>query len=186
DAFGALTGTVCRQLRDVADAAGSHVRVPLQGSGTFAVEAALGTLVPDEGRVLVPCNGAYAERIVRILYRIGRGATVMGFDELEPVDPARVEAALRDDPGLTHVALVHCETGTGILNPLDEVAEVCARRGRRLVVDAMSSFGALPVDARHPCVEAIVAASGKCLEGVPGMGFVLVRRDAIRAAEGRA
>ncbi len=186
DAFGALTGTVCRQLLDVADAAGSHVCVPLQGSGTFAVEAALGTLVPDEGRVLVPCNGAYAERIVRILYRIGRSATVMGFDELEPVDPARVDSALRDDPGLTHVALVHCETGTGILNPLDEVAEVCTRRGRRLVVDAMSSFGALPVDARTASVEAIVAASGKCLEGVPGMGFVLVRRDAIRATEGRA
>jgi 2-aminoethylphosphonate-pyruvate transaminase len=184
--FNALTGAVCRELVAVANGAPTHDCIPLQGSGTFAVEAALGTLVPRGAHVLVPCNGAYAERIVRILEVTGRRPVALRLDELTPVDPEAVDAALAADPDLLHVAFVHCETGTGILNPLEAVAEVCARRSRALIVDAMSSFGALPLDAGRIRFDAVVAASGKCLEGVPGMGFVVARRDAIAQAVGRS
>ena len=185
-AFNDLTASVCRDLVAIVSGGESHVTVPLQGSGTFSVEAALGTLVPRGGKVLVPDNGAYCKRIVRILGYLGREAVVLELGESEPADPARIAAALAADPAITHVAQVHCETGTGILNPLPEIAAVVARHGRRLIIDAMSSFGALPIDARTVPFDALVAASGKCLEGVPGMGFVILRRTALEAAGGNS
>jgi len=183
-AFNRITGEVCRQLVDIVQGAGTHVCVPLQGSGTFSVEAALGTLVPRHGKVLVPNNGAYCARIIRILGYLGREAVELPFAEDCPADPAAIEAALVADPAITHVAQVHCETGTGILNPLPEIAAVVARQGRGLIVDAMSSFGAIDIDLRSMPIEAVIAAAGKCLEGVPGMGFVIVRRAALEAAAG--
>ena len=185
-AFNALTASVCRDLLAIVDGQSDHVCVPLQGSGTFAVEAALGTFVPRDGKVLVPDNGAYCKRIVRILGCLGRQAVVLPHGEREPADPARIEAALAADPGLTHVAQVHCETGTGILNPLPEIAAAVARHGRGLIVDAMSSYGAIPIDARAIRFDALVAASGKCLEGVPGMGFVIARRSALESSAGNS
>lgn len=184
-AFNRITGDICRQLVDIVHGADSHVCVPLQGSGTFAVEAALGTLVPREGKVLVPNHGAYCARILRILGVLGRAAVELPFAEDRPMDPAAIDAALAADPAITHVAVVHCETGTGILNPLHDIARVVAVRGRALIVDAMSSFGALPIDARSTPFDALIAASGKCLEGVPGMGFVIARRSALEASAGR-
>lgn len=185
-AFNALTASVCHDIVDIAGGAGSHVCVPLQGSGTFAVEAAIGTLVPRRGKVLVPDNGAYCQRIVRILGYLGREAVVVAHREDEPADPGRIAAALAADPGISHVAQVHCETGTGILNPLDEIGKVVRRAGRRLIVDAMSTFGALPVDLRTLPVDAVIAASGKCLEGVPGMGFIVAERDVLAASAGNS
>lgn len=184
-AFNRITGEVCRQLVGIVHGAESHVCVPLQGSGTFAVEAALGTLVPREGKVLVPNHGAYCARILRILGVLGRAAVELPFAEDRPMDPAAIDAALAADPGITHVAVVHCETGTGVLNPLHDIAQVVAARGRALIVDAMSSFGALPIDARSTSFDAVIAASGKCLEGVPGMGFVIARRSALESSAGR-
>lgn len=185
-AFNELTASVCRDLEGIATAGDSHVCVPLQGSGTFAVEAALGTLVPKQGKVLVPSNGAYCQRIVRILGYLGREAVVIEHRENEVADPARIGAALAADTGITHVAQVHCETGTGILNPLPEIAAVVAAHGRSLIVDAMSSFGVIPVDAAVMPFDALIAASGKCLEGVPGMGFVIARRAALEASAGNS
>ncbi len=160
--------------------------VPVQGSGTFAVEAALGSLVPPTGKTLVPDNGSYCKRMVKILRCMGRTSVVLPFDEQEPADAARIEAALLADPAITHVALVHCETGTGILNPLGAIAAVVAKHGRKLIIDAMSSFGAIPIDARVIAFDALIAASGKCLEGVPGMGFIIARRSALEAAVGNS
>ncbi len=184
--FNALTAEVCTQLTDIVGGTASHVCVPLQGSGTFAVEAALGTLVPANGKVLVPDNGAYCQRIVRILGTLGRACVVLPFREDEPADPARIAQALADDPAITHVAQVHCETGTGILNPLPAIAEAVARQGRRLIVDAMSTFGLIPIDTASMPFDAVIAASGKCLEGVPGMGFVIARRAALDEAASRS
>jgi 2-aminoethylphosphonate-pyruvate transaminase len=183
-AFNAVTASVCRDLTAIVAATDTHVCVPLQGSGTFAVEAALGTFVPRNGKVLVPDNGSYCKRIVKIMHCLGREAVVLAHDESEPADPSRIDAALAADPAITHVAQVHCETGTGILNPLRAIAEVVAGHGRGLIIDAMSSYGALPIDARTLRFDALVAASGKCLEGVPGMGFVIARRAALEAAAG--
>ncbi|MGO9992033.1 MAG: 2-aminoethylphosphonate--pyruvate transaminase [Steroidobacteraceae bacterium] len=185
-AFNELTASVCRDLVAIVNAQRDHVCVPLQGSGTFAVEAALGTLVPKGGKVLVPDNGAYCKRIVRILGYLGREAVVLSHGEQEAADPARIDAALAADPSITHVAQVHCETGTGILNPLPEIATTVDNHRRGLIIDAMSSYGAIPIDARTLCFDALIAASGKCLEGVPGMGFVIARRTTLERSGGNS
>ncbi len=170
-------------LLRIIDSEKTHVCVPLQGSGTFAVEAMLGTLVPKDGHLLVPQNGAYCKRIARICSILKRRVTPIEYSEQQPVKAADVDAALARDPSITHVALVHCETSTGVLNPLSEVATVVARHKRSLLVDAMSSFAALPVEGSF---DALVAASGKCLEGPPGMGFALIRRSALEKCAGNS
>jgi 2-aminoethylphosphonate-pyruvate transaminase len=184
--FIAITAEIRRELLAIVHGQASHVVVPLQGSGTFAVEAAVATLVPKDGHVLVLDNGAYCKRLGRLATLMGRRTTVLGHAEDVPVSPAELETALAADPSITHVGLIHCETGTGVLNPLHAVADICERRGKGLIVDAMSSFAALPIDAREVRFEALVAASGKCLEGVPGMGFVFIRKDAVNHAAGNS
>ena len=184
--FNTITGRIRERLLQIVSGSATHECVPLQGSGTFSVEAALGTLVPRTGHVLVPQNGAYCQRIARTCRVLGRKLTTLDYAENTAVAAADVAGALAADPSITHVALVHCETSTGILNPLHEVAEVVARHGRGLIVDAMSSFGALEIDARRTPFDAVVAASGKCLEGPPGMGFVIARRAVLERSEGNS
>lgn len=183
--FNRITARVRERLVSIVHGEGTHECVPLQGSGTFSVEAALGTLVPRDGKVLVPQNGAYCQRILRICRVLGRAQVALDYAENEAVRAEDVERALAGDPSITHVALVHCETSAGILNPLAAIAEVVARHGRRLIIDAMSSFGALEIDARTMPFDAVIAASGKCLEGPPGMGFVIVRRAVLEESAGR-
>ena len=184
--FIAVTASVRKRLLDIIGGHGTHTVVPLQGSGTFSVEAAVATVVPHNGHVLVLDNGAYCKRAAQLTKLMGRRATVVPQAEQEPVSPAVLDTQLLADPSITHVVLIHCETGTGVLNPLAEVAAVCQRRGKGLIVDAMSSFGALPIDARQIRFDALVAASGKCLEGVPGMGFVLLRKAIVEGCAGNS
>jgi 2-aminoethylphosphonate-pyruvate transaminase len=184
--FNALTASVCRRLVAIVEGGEEFVCVPMQGSGTYAVEAAIGTLLPRDGKLLVLVNGAYGARMARLTETMGRALAVLDFGETSPVDPARVAAALAQDPAITHVGIIHCETSTGMLNPLEAVAEVVRAAGRRLIVDAMSSFGVLPLSARELVFDAVVASSNKALEGVPGMGFVLARREALLAAKCRS
>jgi 2-aminoethylphosphonate-pyruvate transaminase len=136
--------------------------------------------------VLVPNNGAYCARLARIVKVLGRKLTTIDYREAQQVSAADVDKALAADPSITHVALVHCETGAGVLNPLHEVAQVVARHGKGLIVDAMSSFGAIDIDASKTPFDAVIAASGKCLEGPPGMGFVIVRKSVLEKCEGNA
>jgi 2-aminoethylphosphonate-pyruvate transaminase len=185
-AFNQITASVCRDLVDIVHGGDGYACVPLQGSGTFAVEAAIGTLVPRQGRVLVPNNGAYCARIVRICKYLARAVVDLPIAEDRPATAAAVDAALAADASITHVALVHCETGAGLRNDLEGIADVCRARGKGLIVDAMSSFAALPIDVRATPFEALIAASGKCLEGAPGMGFVIVRRDTLLASAGNS
>jgi 2-aminoethylphosphonate-pyruvate transaminase len=184
--FNAVTARVRHGLLDIIHAADSHVVVPLQGSGTFSVEAAVATLVPHDGHVLVLDNGAYCKRAARLATLMGRKTSSLVVDEAEPVDPAALEQFLQNDPSVTHVVLIHCETGAGVLNPLQAVADVCERHQVGLIVDAMSSFAALEIDTRTTRFDALIAASGKCLEGVPGMGFVFVRKKVLAQCEGRS
>jgi 2-aminoethylphosphonate-pyruvate transaminase len=184
--FNAITSSICKDLVAVVRGEETHVCVPLQGSGTFSVEAALSNVVPRSGKVLVPQNGAYCQRILKILKYIGRAGVALDLAEDRVVTGAMVEEALEADPSITHVAQVHCETGTGILNPLADIAQACARQGRGLIVDAMSSFGAIDVDVSKYPIDAIVAASGKCIEGPPGMGFVIVRRAVLEKSQGNS
>ncbi|MGQ9370747.1 2-aminoethylphosphonate--pyruvate transaminase [Azospirillum sp. ST 5-10] len=181
--FRALTAEVRRRLLAIAAAPEDrYACVPMQGSGTFAVEAALLTLAGGGGRVLIGVNGAYGQRMVEICRRAGIAHAALGLDEGEPLTAAAVDRALDDHADVTHLAVVQVETSTGILNEAAAVADLAAARGVRLIVDAMSAFGALPLDpVRHP-YEAIVFSTNKCLEGVPGLGFVIVRSDALAAA----
>ena len=185
-AFIAQTAELRRQLLAVVHGEGSHVVVPLQGSGTFSVEAAVATIVPRDGHVLVLDNGAYCKRMGKLATLMGRRTTIHAHAEDAPVSPRELDATLAADPSITHVGFIHCETGTGVQNPLPQVAEVCARHGKGLIVDAMSSFAALPIDAREIRFDALVAASGKCLEGVPGMGFVFIRQAVLDGCAGRS
>ena len=184
--FIALNARVRDRLVALAGGGGGHVCVPVQGSGTFAIEATIGTLLPRDGRMLVLVNGAYGQRIARICRILGRACETIETPEDVPNDLQALDAALAGDPTIRHVAAVHCETTSGILNPIQAIAEIAARYGRRLIIDAMSAFGALPLDARETPFEALVASSNKCLEGVPGMGFAIIRRDALEAAAGNA
>jgi 2-aminoethylphosphonate-pyruvate transaminase len=184
--FNAVTASLRSQLLDIVHGHDSHVVVPLQGSGTFSVEAAVATVVPRDGHVLVLDNGAYCKRAAKLTQMMGRRATVLPFAEDEPVSPHVLDAKLAADSSITHVILIHCETGTGVVNPLAQVAAVCERHCKGLIVDAMSSFAALPIDARTVRFDALVAASGKCLEGVPGMGFVFLRKAILDACAGNS
>ena len=184
--FIAVTASVRRSLLAIIHGQDSHVVVPLQGSGTFSVEAAIATLVPHDGHVLVLDNGAYCKRAARITSLMGRRCSTMSFDEASPVDPQALAQRLQEDASITHVVLIHCETGAGVLNPLQAVADVCERFDRGLIVDAMSSFAALEIDARKTRFDALIAASGKCLEGVPGMGFVFIRQALLDGCAGRS
>ncbi|MEP6790111.1 MAG: 2-aminoethylphosphonate--pyruvate transaminase [Ramlibacter sp.] len=184
--FIAVTARVRQSLLKIIHGEDTHVVVPLQGSGTFSVEAAVATIVPKDGHVLVLDNGAYCKRAARLTTLMGRTCSVMGFDEAAQVSPAALDEKLSADKTITHVVLIHCETGAGVHNPLQAVADVCARQGRGLIVDAMSSFAALPIDARETKFDALVAASGKCLEGVPGMGFVFIRKALIDGCAGQS
>jgi 2-aminoethylphosphonate-pyruvate transaminase len=184
--FNAVTARVRSSLLRIIHGEETHVVVPLQGSGTFSVEAAVATLVPQGGHVLVLDNGAYCKRAAKLTTLMGRRCTVLSFDEAEPVSADVLEAKLKEDASVTHVVMIHCETGAGIWNPLEQVAAVCARHERGLIVDAMSSLGALPIDAREIRFDALVAASGKCLEGVPGMGFVFIRKAVLERCAGNS
>ncbi|SOY68775.1 putative aminotransferase, class V [Cupriavidus taiwanensis] len=185
-AFNTITRSLCDDLVRIAHGEGTHVCVPMQGSGTFSVEAAIANVVPRDGKVLVPQNGAYCQRILKICKVLGRTSVELPIPEDQPASAALIEEALRRDPSITHVAQVHCETGAGVLNPLQDIALLCQRLGKGLIVDAMSSFGAIEIDARTMPFDALVAATGKCIEGVPGMGFVLVRKDVLEASQGNS
>ncbi len=181
-----INSRIRERLVEIIHGGRAFTAVPLQGSGTFVVEAMIGTLVPPHGKLLVLVNGAYGKRIARIAGYYGRATELIEVAEDQPVDPAMVDRALAADPDVTHVALVHCETTTGILNPVSEIAEIVHRHDRRLLLDSMSAFGALPLDSRQVRFDAVVASSNKCLEGVPGMGFCIVRKDVLAACEGNS
>ena len=184
--FIALNARVRERLLALAGGAGTHVCVPLQGSGTFIVEAMLGTLVPRDGKLLVLANGAYGQRMLTIARYHGTPVEALHTAEDQPNDVAALDRALERDRSISHVAAVYCETTSGIQNPIEALAEVTARHGRLLLIDAMSAFGALPLDARLVPFEALAASANKCLEGVPGVGFAIVRADALAQTQGRA
>ncbi|WP_421403830.1 2-aminoethylphosphonate--pyruvate transaminase [Agrobacterium fabrum] len=184
--FIALSESIRTRLSTLAGVRTTHATVPVQGSGTFAIEAAVGTLVPPAGRLLVAVNGAYGRRIADIARRIGRLGAVIECAETETCDVESVRQALINDGTLTDVAVVHCETTSGILNPLEQISTMVHALGRRLIVDAMSSFGAIPIDGKTIPFTALVASANKGLEGVPGLGFVIADREHLANCRGNS
>jgi 2-aminoethylphosphonate-pyruvate transaminase len=162
--------------------ADGHAAVLMQGCGTFAVEAMLGTFVPPNGRVLVVENGAYGKRMLDIARVLGISWAAVSSSPTEPASPETIARVLDGDPGTTHVALVHCETTSGVINPLSSIARVAHDAGCGVLVDAMSSFGAMPIDVRADHIDVLVASSNKCLEGVPGVAFAIARESVLQSA----
>jgi 2-aminoethylphosphonate-pyruvate transaminase len=156
------------------------------GSGTAAVEATLASAVPEGGTLLIVNNGVYGDRMLRIARAHRIPAEVLTYDVTTPVAPADVAAALRAHPGISHVAVVHHETTTGLLNPVQAVADAAAAAGRRVIVDAMSSLFGEPLDVGRDGIDFVTASANKCLQGIPGISFVLARRAALEALRGRA
>jgi 2-aminoethylphosphonate-pyruvate transaminase len=172
----------CRErLVRLSDCAERFAAVLFTGSGTAAVEAAVCSAVPKDRTLLIVNNGVYGDRLARIARVHGIPAEVLAYDVTTPVVPADVEAALRRRPDVSHVAVVHHETTTGLLNPVMEVARVAARAGRRVLIDAMSSLFGEPLDVDADGVDFVMASANKCLQGVPGVAFVLARRLALEA-----
>jgi len=184
--FIAINDRMRQRLVAMIGGEGTFSTVPMQGSGTFAVEAMIGTFIGPKDKLLILINGAYGKRMEKICQVAKRASSSLEWAEDMPVDPNLVKLALARDPAITHVAVVHCETTSGVLNPIAEVAQVVADAGKKLLVDAMSAFGAIELDSRKVPFDAVAASSNKCIEGVPGLGFVLCRVSALQQTQGNA
>ena len=171
---------------DLVNGAGHCSAIPLPGSATYANEAVIACLVPQGGKLLIHSNGVYGDRLVEICEHLGTAFTVLRTPPFVPLGADQLEQALAADPAITHVMIVHCETSTGILNPLDAAAAICRRANKGLLIDAVASFGAMPLDARRLGFQAVTVSSNKCMQGVPGIGWAVVQNHALEASKGRA
>lgn len=181
-----LVQDIRSRLVALASRSPGYTSVLMQGSGTFSVEAVLGSSVPRDGELLVLANGHYGDRIAQIARCLGLAHTVLDFGEVEAPERERIEAALTSSPGITHVAVVHCETTTGMLNPVEAIGQLVKSHGKIYIVDAMSSFGGIPLDMEDLKADFLVSSANKCIQGVPGFGFVIARREEMEQCRGRA
>jgi len=186
DDFRAMNRDLRSRLLAMIDNDGTYDCVPIQGSGSYCVEAMLGSFVPRDGKVLVLANGAYGLRAAQTLDYLGRAYELLDKGDYLPPRGSEVAQILSRDPGITHVMAIHCETSSGILNPIEEIAEATHNAGRKLLIDSMSAFGALPLDPFKLNCAAFVSSANKCIEGVPGFGFVIARKDEITASKGNS
>ncbi len=188
DAFIAVVREVRRRLLEIGGVGQpqGYEAVLLQGSGTFGVEAVLSCAVPPQGKLLILSNGAYGERMLTIARRHRLAVDALRWAENEAVDPDAVRDRLAQDPAVTHVAVVHCETSTGLVNPVEAIGERVGAARRAYIVDAMSSFGAIPLALAPARIDFLISSANKCIEGVPGFSFVLARREALQSCEGHA
>lgn len=183
--FRALTARLRSELLSlIGDTKEEFDCVPIQGSGTFVVEAMLGSFLPPASKTLVLCNGAYGTRIVQTLDRIGRQQVVVDKGDYLPPRGEEVAQILSSDPTISHVVVVHCETSSGILNPIEEISQATYAAGRKLLIDSMSAFGAIELQVNEIQYEALVSSANKCIEGVPGFGFVIARKSELTGAKG--
>ena len=163
-----------------------YTDVLLQGSGTYCVEATIGATVRPTDKLLILANGAYGERMARIADYYGIHYVLVSLRETELVTGEVAREALEAHPDVTHLSMVHSETTTGLLNPIEEVAEVIRGRGITFIVDAMSSFGGIPIDIKGLGIDFLVSSANKCIQGVPGFGFIIARKDKLMATKGNA
>ena len=175
-----------RLVRLATDDAARHTAALMPGSGTFAVESVIGSVIPPDGKLLVLNNGAYGARITRISQMLGIDTIELGQAEIESTDLGQVEQKLAGDSAITHVAMVHCETTTGMLNPVEVVGEIVRRLGRVFILDAMSSFGGIPMSMESTGAHYLISSANKCVQGVPGFGFVVADRATLEATKGWA
>ncbi len=184
--YNTLVNDVRQRLVRLATDSDDFTSVLMQGSGTFAVEATIGSVMPPEGRLLVVNNGAYGKRMLTIAERLRIPTIDVPFDETKPAYADAIEAILKAHADVTHVAMVHCETTTGMLNPAAQVGERVRKHGRIFIVDAMSSFGGIQLNMESLSADYLISSANKCIQGVPGFGFVIARRSELERSEGFA
>lgn len=175
-----------KQLLELAKVSDRYTTVLLQGSGTYAVEATLGCAVTDTDKLLILANGAYGKRMAQIADSLKLNYVLVSLHETAPLTAAVAEKALAEHPDVTHLSVVHCETTTGILNPIEQLAPVVKACGLTWIVDAMSSFGGIPIDIEGLGIDFLVSSANKCIQGVPGMAFVIARQSKLLTCKGRA
>ena len=163
-----------------------YTTVLMQGSGTFSVESIIGSIIPERGKLLVLANGAYGQRIALIAKTLKINTLVHDSGEVDPPDLGKLEKALKQDKEITHVSLVHCETTTGMLNPIEKIARIVKNYGKVLFVDTISSFGGIPMDIDELDIDFCVGSSNKCIQGVPGFGFIFAEREELIKCKGQA
>jgi 2-aminoethylphosphonate-pyruvate transaminase len=163
---------------------GTYTAIPLPGSATYANEGVIAQLVPPGGKLLIHTNGVYGDRLIEIAAHLGTPYAVIRTAPFTPPTAEMFEQAVVADPAITHVMIVHCETSTGVLNPLESVAEVCRHYTKGLFIDAVASFGAIELDARKLGFQAVTVSSNKCMQSVPGIGWAVVQKTALENARG--
>lgn len=178
--------SIRRQLVALATQSAGYTAVLLQGSGSFAVEGVLGTVIGPQDKLLIVNNGAYGARMAEMARLMDIGHRVFDCGEVNEPDVAALEAVLKSDARISHIAMVHCETTTGMLNPLQKVAGLAARNGKTFIVDAMSSFGGIPLDVDALGIDFLISSANKCIQGVPGFAFVIARRRELEKCAGRS
>lgn len=161
-----------------------YTTVLMQGSGTFSVESVIGSVIPKDGKLLVLANGAYGKRIAQIADVLGIYSIVLDAGETKPVNVKQLEEVLKVDASITHVAVVHVETTTGMMNPIADVARITKQYGKTLILDAMSSFGGIPIDIAELDVDYLISSANKCIQGVPGFGFIIARKASLAKCKG--
>jgi len=185
--FTQIIADVRNTLLEIAGVAGKgYEAVLLQGSGTYAVEAVISTATPPDGKWLVIVNGAYGERICKIADILRIKYVKLKYPENNLPVLGEISQALADDSEITHVAVIHHETTTGLINPIDDIGEIVKKFGKIFFVDAMSSFGALPIDMHKAGIDYLACTANKNIESVPGIAFVLAKRDVLLTTKGWA
>lgn len=187
DDYNSLVQSIRQRLIELATSNNAdYTSVLMQGSGTFSVESVIGSVIPPNGKLLVISNGAYGQRIATIANYLKIETVILDSTELKIPDLEQLDSILSTDQDITHVAVVHCETTTGMLNPIEEIAGVVNKHKRSFILDAMSSFGGVPIDIDKLGVDFLISSANKCIQGVPGFGFIIAKRSTIEASKGFA
>lgn len=184
--YNSLVQDMRKRVLDVAEAGDDYTMIPMQGSGTFSVEAVLTSTVGDNEKILILSNGAYGDRMKTICDVARVKNTIYKIEQTETYDLAHLESILKNDAEITHVAVVHCETTSGILNPIKEIGEIVKKYNKTFIVDAMSSFGGIHFNIPQYKIDFLISSANKCIQGVPGFGFIIAKKSELSKCEGKA
>jgi len=186
DDYNEIVQKIRKELVRLAAGKDEYTSVLMQGSGTFSVESVISSVIPKKGRLMVLTNGAYGDRIARIARYHKIPLVIKDSGIINPPDLSLLVHSLETDLNITHVAAVHCETTTGMLNPVEKIGKIAKQFGKVYIVDAMSSFGGIPIDMAEIHADYLISSSNKCIQGVPGFGFIIARREELEKTAGNA
>ena len=187
DDYKEITQSFRHSLLDIAQVTeDEYTAVPIQGSGTYGVESVISSTISEDDELLIAINGAYGKRISEMADIYGIKHVDLVVDEREPITLEMVTKYLDENPNITHFAMIHCETTTGILNPIEDIIPYVSGHGIVTIVDAMSSFGGVPINVKDEKIDYLISSSNKCIQGVPGFSFVIARKNALEKTKGLA